>query len=820
MSTWIGVFGVMKSVMSDNGGEFSSEETRDVASILNWKLCTTGAESPFQNGLCERNHAVCDNILTKLQAQYPKTPLPVLLKWANMAKNSLAMWNGFSSNQLVFGKNPNLPNILSDKLPALEGVTQSQTLAMHLNALHAARQEFIRSETDERIRRALKHKVRTSEEFYSKGDQVFYKKEDSERWFGPATVVCQDGKVIFARHGGSLVRLSPTRVSKHTYKSESSIKNDELHKDGIVDEQDEQGIDEDVTAPEAVDLHNREQADEIVVDPTEENCDNLINPGVQPENVIPDGAVQDASRRREYKKDDEPERRSLRVFNQETGSKIYMVTIPKSQHKSDECVVAKQIELEKLARFDVYENVEDMGQKAISTRWILWKKGSEIRARLVARGFEEEVFADIDSPTVGKGMVRMVLTLAASMNWELKTTDIKSAFLQGLPLTRDVYLVPPPEADVEPGCIWKLKKCLYGLSDAARRFYDSVVEELIRCGCVKASFDHSFFYLKNTEGRLIGVIAAHIDDFLHAGTIEFEEKVMKKLCSRFLAGKQKEQKFSYVGYQITQLSTGILLDQNAYVESIDIKNQSAERESQKEDNLTTGEMTDYRAMVGSLNWIVQGSRPDLAFIMTDLSTKFQKGKVADYAVAKKVLVKAKTAKCEVFFPNLGNPERWTLVVSADASLNNLNCGVDSCMGYIALLVNDAQMCSPLSWRSGKIKRVVRSTIAAEALALIEGLEDGLYIQHAIKELLDMTVPIIGFSDHRGLNEAVRSTKLTDDRRLRIDISAIKEMLKDGIVKEIRFCSSDEQLADSLTKKTSDNKRLLHCLQNGIFNLLC
>ena len=98
MSTWIGVFGVMKSVMSDNGGEFSSEETRDVASILNWKLCTTGAESPFQNGLCERNHAVCDNILTKLQAQYPKTPLPVLLKWANMAKNSLAMWNGFSSN--------------------------------------------------------------------------------------------------------------------------------------------------------------------------------------------------------------------------------------------------------------------------------------------------------------------------------------------------------------------------------------------------------------------------------------------------------------------------------------------------------------------------------------------------------------------------------------------------------------------------------------------------------------------------------------------------------------------------------------------------
>ena len=59
-------------------------------------------------------------------------------------------------------------------------------------------------------------------------------------------------------------------------------------------------------------------------------------------------------------------------------------------------------------------------------------------------------------------------------------------------------------------------------------------------------------------------------------------KKMKRLCSCFLAGKQKEQRFSYVGYQITQLPTGILLDQNAYVESIEIKNQSAERESKKE----------------------------------------------------------------------------------------------------------------------------------------------------------------------------------------------------------------------------------------------
>ena len=87
-------------------------------------------------------------------------------------------------------------------------------------------------------------------------------------------------------------------------------------------------------------------------------------------------------------------------------------------------------------------------------------------------------------------------------------------------------------------------------------------------------------------------------------------------------------------------------------------------------------------------------------------------------------------------------------------------------------------------------------------------------------LLNIKLPVVGFSDHRGLNEAVRSTKLADDRCLRIDISAMKEMLKNGFVREVRYCSTSEQLADSLTMKTADNKHLLHCLQNGLFNLQC
>ena len=124
------------------------------------------------------------------------------------------MWNGFSSHQLVFATNPNLPGIMTDKIPALDGTTTSETFAKHLNTLHASRKAFIDTEANERIRRALRTKVRAAEQIYTSGDMVFYKREGKEKWLGPGKVVFQDGKLVFVRHGRVFVRVSPNRLCK------------------------------------------------------------------------------------------------------------------------------------------------------------------------------------------------------------------------------------------------------------------------------------------------------------------------------------------------------------------------------------------------------------------------------------------------------------------------------------------------------------------------------------------------------------------------------------------------------------------------------
>ena len=109
----------------------------------------------------------------------------------------------------------------------------------------------------------------------------------------------------------------------------------------------------------------------------------------------------------------------------ETGSDehVNMVRVKQNKYNEMECLKAKQKELEKLKVFDVYSEVLDQGENRISTTWVLWNKGDQMRARLVARRFEEEGNLERDSPTVGKGSVRALITVAVQRGWQLISTD-------------------------------------------------------------------------------------------------------------------------------------------------------------------------------------------------------------------------------------------------------------------------------------------------------------------------------------------------------------------------------------------------------------
>ena len=137
----------------------------------------------------------------------------------------------------------------------------------------------------------------------------------------------------------------------------------------------------------------------------------------------------------------------------------------------------RKLNLRHTEKFWGVSEVDDEGQEHISTTWVLWNKGDEVCDRIVARGYEEDKELSKDSPTVAKSTVRILL--AAPKDWKIQTMDIKSAFLQGKDISRDVYISPPKESDTPKRKIWKLKKTLYGLIDAARQFYDNIEQVLL-----------------------------------------------------------------------------------------------------------------------------------------------------------------------------------------------------------------------------------------------------------------------------------------------------------------------------------------------------
>ena len=113
--------------------------------------------------------------------------------------------------------------------------------------------------------------------------------------------------------------------------------------------------------------------------------------------------------------------------------------------------------------------------------------------------------------------------------------------------------------------------------------------------------------------------------------IQFEDNTIAPLQSHFLTGKLHETIFKYIlDLMSINPPKGIMLDQQNYINSLDIPITGSRRISQKLNSSTLPENTTYCQVVGQLNWAVQGIHPDLAFELIDLSTKFKNASINDF----------------------------------------------------------------------------------------------------------------------------------------------------------------------------------------------
>ena len=242
----------------------------------------------------------------------------------------------------------------------------------------------------------------------------------------------------------------------------------------------------------------------------------------------------------------------------------HAVLLTSMEEQSQDVMDAKEREVQNLIENDVYDVVEDFNQPRISTKWIFTQKVKEgrkvIKARLVARGFEEKIHnVRTDSPTWSRQALRMGFMTAATCKWKLHSLDITSAFLQGNEIEREVYLKPPAYFS-EHGTLWRLNRCIYGLNDAPRAWYDRV-ERKMKCLNGKTSiYDDAMFMWHDANDELVGMLVSHVDDFVYCGTIDWHKAVIDEIMKEFKISSQAQGSFKYVGLNVIQTEDAVLVN--------------------------------------------------------------------------------------------------------------------------------------------------------------------------------------------------------------------------------------------------------------------
>jgi hypothetical protein len=110
----------------------------------------------------------------------------------------------------------------------------------------------------------------------------------------------------------------------------------------------------------------------------------------------------------------------------------------------------------------------------------------------------------------------------------------------------------------------------------------------------------------------------------------------------------------------------------------------------------------------------------------------------------------------------------------------------------------------------KVRRVVKSTLAAETLALLDAAEAGVYFANFITELLNLPGAelVKCFVDNKSLVDSLHSTKSVDDKHLRINLALLSDMLERGDLSSVTWVQSARQLANVLTKRGASAHQLL------------
>ena len=220
---------------------------------------------------------------------------------------------------------------------------------------------------------------------------------------------------------------------------------------------------------------------------------------------------------------------------------------------------------------------------------------------------------------------------------------------------------------------------------------------------------------------------------------------------------------------------------------------------------------DYMKLVGELLWVASQTRPDIAFLVMRLSQHTKAPTVEDLFQANFVLCRVKRDTV-VFKYKPVDLNTCFLLSYSDAAWANLDSGKTGGGYLIGVAAEDRDTYGIIGWRCRALRRVVRSTMAGETLALGDLLDEAEAVCDVWKCVMGRELRATAVTDCRSLYDHIHLGKQVTEKRLRCELFALREAQKEKTL-EVEWADTKQQLADSLTKSMVAH-RLIQVINNG------
>ena len=482
---------------------------------------------------------------------------------------------------------------------------------------------------------------------------------------------------------------------------------------------------------------------------------------------------------------------------------------------------AVKIELDNLRAHDTYDLVElPDGANAIGSKIVFRRKrdaeGNVIqhKARIVAQGFTQIPGRDFDetfAPVARLSSIRTILALAARNDWDVIQMDVKSAYLNGS-LDETIYMRQPP-GSATPGqehLVCKLKKTLYGLKQAGRGWYKTFYAAMTDLGFTRCAADHAVF--RKRDGALALNVASNVDDLTIAGNREIVSWFADAISKRFEMSKSGEISW-ILGIEIRRdrKNGTIAASQRSQIDAV-VERYNMEGAKPVTTPLQPGERltrdqapttprqyeqmrnVPYQEGVGSLMYLAQGTRPDIAFAVMKLAQQMQNPGPAHWEALKRVIRYLKHTR-ELWL--VWGDTRDGLQGFSDADWGSSTDFRHSVSGYVFTLGSGA-----ISWSAKKQNVVALSSTEAEYIALAHATKEAFWLRYMFSDLVDSDVlnyPVLINCDNRSaIALAKDNTYHPRTKHIDIRFHFIREAVEDAKIK-LAYCPTEDMPADLFTK---------------------